>query len=85
MHRIMPREGETGIGMGQKGIMISIGCVAIEECQDGKWLGKGSCGKCALWSLGRPLWGESREPGSSRTGRDKGSSGGGRGSRKSII
>lgn len=84
-HRITPREGGTGIGMGQKGIIISTGCVATEECQDGKWLGKGSCEECALPSLERPLWGESREPGGSRTGQDKGPSGGGRGSRETII
>lgn len=83
MHRIMTRGGE--IGMGQQGIMIAMGCVAKETCQDGKWLGKGSRGECAHSSLTRLLWEESREPGGSRTGQDKGSSWGGTGSRKSII
>lgn len=83
MHSIMPREREIGIGMGQKGITVSMGCVAIEKCQDGKCLGKGSCGECALLCMARPLWGESKEP--EAAGQDTGSSRGGRGSRKSII
>lgn len=69
MPRVVTRDGE--IGVGQKGITISMGCVAIQKCQDGKCLGKGSCGERALLSLRRPLWGESREAGGSRTGQDR--------------
>lgn len=77
MHRIMAREreiggiGEIGVGMKQKEITISVGCVATGKCQNVKWLGKDSCGECTLSSLGRPLWGESRKPRGNRTVQDR--------------
>lgn len=43
MHRTMARE--AGIGVKQKGITVSVGCVATGECQNVKWLGKGTVGR----------------------------------------
>lgn len=43
MHRIMARE--TGMGVKQKGLTVSVGCVAIGKCQSVKWLGKGTVGR----------------------------------------
>lgn len=80
MHWVMPREEAVGTGMGQKGITISKGCVATEKCQEGQWLGKGSCGGCALSSMGR-IQGTLRKQ--DRTGQV--SSMGGRGSRTRRI
>lgn len=85
MHRVMAREREIGIGVKPKGKTVFVGCVATGKCQNVKWLGKGGCGECALLSLGKALWEESRKPRGNSTGQDRGPAGGGGGNRKGVV